>query len=246
MRVGVERDRNAGGRLVRSPADAAEPPAAGQARPPEMVTWTGGELGQFLTAEGDSRYLTAWLLLATTGMRRGEALGVRWSDVDLEGSRLAIRQTITAVNHEIRVASRTKTGKGRVIDLDQGTVAALRSWRAQQAKERLLFGAGYADGDLVLCHPDGRPFHPDRFSRQFDRRVERHGLRRIRLHDLRHTWATLALQGGVHPKVVQERLGRCCSCTPPMAGMTWSRRYRSYDAHVDGSGAGGLSAATLR
>lgn len=201
------RDAVKAGRLVRSPADAAEPPGAGQAKPPEMVTWTATELGRFLEAERGSRYFTSWLLLATTGMRRGEALGLRWSDVDLDAGRAAIRQTVTAVNHEIRIAARTKTGKGRVIDLDEGTISVLRSWRALQAKERLLLGEGYAESDLVLCHPDGRPFHPDRFSREFDRRVERHALRRVRLHDLRHTWATLALQGGVHPKVVQERLG---------------------------------------
>lgn len=76
-------------------------------------------------------------------------------------------------------------------------------------------GAGYRDEGRVFAHPDGRPYHPDRFSREFDRRVERHGMQRIRLHDLRHTWATLALQAGVDVKVVAERLGHSS------AKITW-------------------------
>lgn len=83
----------------------------------------------------------------------------------------------------------------------------LKAWKARQAAERLQMGAGWHDGDLVFTLPDGRPYHPERFSREFDRRVERHGVPRIRLHDLRHTWATLALAAGVPLKVVSERLG---------------------------------------
>lgn len=72
-------------------------------------------------------------------------------------------------------------------------------------------GSGYQDSGLVFTHPDGRWYHPERFSREFDRAVERHGLNRIRLHDLRHTWATLALEAGVHVKVASERLGHSSS-----------------------------------
>jgi integrase len=72
-------------------------------------------------------------------------------------------------------------------------------------------GAGFTDGGLVFCRPDGAPLHPERFSRTFDREIARTTLPRIRLHDLRHTWATLALSAGVHPKVVQERLGHSAS-----------------------------------
>ncbi len=68
-------------------------------------------------------------------------------------------------------------------------------------------GASYEDNGLVFAQPDGKPTHPDLFSRTFERHVARSGLRRIRLHDLRHTWATLALEAGIHPKVVSERLG---------------------------------------
>jgi integrase len=120
---------------------------------------------------------------------------------------VAIRQTVTAVNHKIVIASRTKIGKARNIELDGGTLAGLRAWRKAQAGGRLIMGAGYQDHGLVFCHPDGPPYHPERFSREFDRRVERFGLPRIRLHDLRHSWATLALSASVPAKVVSERLG---------------------------------------
>lgn len=89
-------------------------------------------------------------------------------------------------------------------ELDKRTVAALRTQRARQAQDRLLVGAGYTDSGYVFCHPDGRPYHPERFSREFDRWPD---LPRIRLHDLRHTWAPLALGAGVDVKIVAEPLG---------------------------------------
>jgi integrase len=91
--------------------------------------------------------------------------------------------------------------------LDAGTIAALKSHRASQLEQRLALGAGWRDHDLVFTKVDGSPLHPERFSREFDRRVLRWSLPRVRLHDLRHTWATLALEAGVPAKVVSERLG---------------------------------------
>jgi integrase len=116
-------------------------------------------------------------------------------------------QTVIAVNHDVRIGS-PKTAKGRrTVVLDSGTVAALREHRQRQLAERLLIGEGFTDHGLVFCRPDGGPLHPERFSRTFTQQAARAGLQPIRLHDLRHTWATLALSAGVHPKVVQERLG---------------------------------------
>lgn len=195
------------GRIAQSPAKRAKPPSAKQARGPEMQTWPAETLERFLDLESDTRYGPAWYFLATTGARRGEALGLRWSDLDLDEASAAVRQTVTAVRHQVVIAPRTKTGRSRRIDLDERTVAVLRAWRARQLEERLAVGAGYTDHGLVFCLPDGRPYNPDRFSREFDRRVARHALPRIRLHDLRHTWATLALEAGVDVRVVAERLG---------------------------------------
>jgi integrase len=195
------------GRLARNPADAADPPKAAEAGRPESITWTADQLRTFLEGTRARRHWTAHPLLATSGMRRGEVLGLRWRDLDLDGGRVSIRQTVIAVRHTAMLGT-PKTAKGRrTITLDKGTVAALREQRKQQNAERLLMGAGWTDNDLVFCHVDGTMLHPERFTRSFSDAVRRLGLPAIRLHDLRHGWATLALQAGVHPKVVQERLG---------------------------------------
>jgi integrase len=195
------------GRLARNAADAADPPKAAEAGRPESITWAADQLRIFLEGTRGSRHWTAYLLLATSGMRRGEVLGLRWRDLDLDGGRVSIRQTVIAVRHTAMLGT-PKTSKGRrTITLDKGTVAALREHRKQQNAERLLMGAGWTDSDLVFCHVDGTMLHPERFTRSFSEAVRRLGLPAIRLHDLRHGWATLALQAGVHPKVVQERLG---------------------------------------
>jgi integrase len=149
----------------------------------------------------------AYLLLATTGMRRGEALGLGWQDVDLDAGRASIRQTVIAVHHAPTLGT-PKTTKGRrTVVLDAGTVAALREHRKRPAAERLQMGSGWTDHGLGFCQVDGTMLHPERFSRSFGDAVRRLGLPPIRLHDLRHGWATIALSAGVHPKVVQERLG---------------------------------------
>lgn len=177
------------------------------------MTWKAAELSAFLTGTSQDRLSGAWRLLATTGARRGEVLGLRWADVDLDARRMTISRTVITVDVQRKgepgIAWGTpKTAKGRrQVALDDATVAALRVHRARQLEERLALGLGYADQDLVVCLPDGRPLHPKTFSFLFEREVKRLGLPKIRLHDLRHTHATLALQAGVHPRVVQERLG---------------------------------------
>jgi integrase len=155
----------------------------------------------------------AILLGATTGMRRGEVLGLRWSDVDLDAGRLSVRQTLSAprnpdTGQHVPVFGEPKTKQGkRSVPLPAQTVAALRAHRKTQMAERLLVGPGWTDHGLVFCEPDGQPIHPDRFRKRVEHRVQRSGLPPIRFHDLRHTHATLALQAGVHPKIVSERLG---------------------------------------
>jgi integrase len=101
-----------------------------------------------------------------------------------------------------------KSARGlRSIALDPGTVRALRAWRKQQLEERMAWGAAWTGTGRVFTREDGSDLHPSRVSETFDRLVKGSGLPRIRLHDLRHGHATLALAAGIHPKVVQERLG---------------------------------------
>ena len=172
-----------------------------------MSTWSAVELAHFLDLEADSRYGAPFTFLAFTGCRRGEALGLTWNDVNLDDGQVSIRRTITVVAGNIHRSASTKNGKGRSIRLQPELVAVLRTWRKRQLVERVALGAGYADEDLVFCQVDGRPYHPNHFSREFDRRSKRHGMKVIRLHDLRHTYATLALSAGVPAKVVADRLG---------------------------------------
>jgi integrase len=182
---------------------------------PEMSTWSAAELASFLDQlRGDPLHAPI-LLAATTGMRRGEVLGLRWRDTDLDAGRVAIRQTLAAVRdvdgdcgRHLLVFGEPKTAKGRrTVPLPPQTIAVLRAHRRAQAADRLAAGPDYRDQDLVFAEPDGSPIHPDKFRKRFEIRIARSGLPRIRFHDLRHTYATLALRAGVHPKVVAEVLG---------------------------------------
>jgi integrase len=194
------------GLLTVNPADRAKPPRPRAGSPTEMKFWDAEQLGRFLAhIEGD-RLQAAWHLLAMTGMRRGEVLGLRWHDVDLNARRLAVRHTITAIGYDIR-ESTPKTHQARTIDLDLGTVEHLRAHLDRQPSEKEAWGPGYKDSDLVFRRQDGSPVHPQLFSQQFEREIRRAGLPRIRLHDLRHTHATIALRAGVPVKVISERLG---------------------------------------
>jgi integrase len=195
------------GLLSRNVAEHADPPRLREAGSTKLQTWDGSQLRTFLDHVRGERLYAAYLLAASTGMRRGEVLGLRWQDVDLDGAQLSVRQTLISIDYRLTFGT-PKTGKGRrVIALDVATVAAVRSWKRVQLEERLALGEGYQDAGLVFALEDGSPVHPVLFSQAFDRAVAVAGVPKIRLHDLRHTHATLALQAGVHPKVVSERLG---------------------------------------
>lgn len=187
-------------------AERAKPPRPNRNGTHRIECWEAHELASFLTSVEGARLETAWRLAAMTGMRRGEILGLRWSDVDLDRSRLAVRNAIVSVAYEI-LQSSPKSHQARVIDLDPETTALLRRHAERQARERETFGSGYNDRRLVICAEDGSPIHPQSFSQAFERAVARAGLRRIRLHDRRHTHATIAIKAGVPVKVISERLG---------------------------------------
>ena len=192
---------------ARNVADSADPPRGAATRAKTMKTWSAAELHNFLRHVEDERLYAALLLAATTGMRRGEILGLRWRDIDLSAARIAVRITLITIHNRLEWST-PKTERGRrSVALDPGTVDALRAHRARQAEERLAWGAAYHDHGLVFAKEDGTPIHPDYLTKLFDRKSRALGLPRIRLHDLRHTHATLALQAGIHPKIISERLG---------------------------------------
>lgn len=185
--------------IARNPAASADPPKLRASQRVEFSTWSADELRGFLEFVRNDRLYPLWLLLATTGMRRGEVLGLRWCDVDLERGEAAVRQTVISLNYVIAL-SEPKTAKGRrVVALDEHTVSGLRAYKKEKAPA--------AEADLLFSYRTGTPLNPIDISKGFVKLGREAGLRRIRLHDLRHTHATLALQAGIHPKIVSERLG---------------------------------------
>ena len=193
------RDAMRWGLIARNPTTGADPPKLRASRQAGFSTWSADELKRFLDFVRNDDLYPLWLLLATTGMRRGEALGLRWSDVDLERGEAAIRQTVVS-HHYVIAMSEPKTARGRrVVALDEHTVAALRAYKKNKTPQ---------DADeLIFCYRTKTPLNPIDISKGFVRLSKEAGLKRIRLHDLRHTHATLALQAGIHPKIVSERLG---------------------------------------
>lgn len=192
------------GFLARNPADQVDPPRKADR---EMATWTAGEVRRFLDAVAFDRLAAMWVVLCTTGMRRGEVLGLRWEDIDLSAGRIAVRRSLVEVDGYKLHFSEPKTARGRrSVRLDTRTVTALSYHRRRQAEERLAAGIG-GRAELVFTRPDGALLQPQHVTQAFESLLRRAGVPQIRLHDLRHTSATLALAAGIHPKAVSERLG---------------------------------------
>ena len=202
--------------VARNVADAVRPPKG--TRPPVKV-WNPDEARTFLGMAQDATYAPLWLVLLATGMRRGEALGLRWQDVDLKKGVLHVRQTLVDVNGQVSYGEpKTKSGR-RTIELDSSCLAALATHRDTQTFHRKTCGDAWRDHDLVFTTSNGNWIHPRNVDREYfallariekQRQEKRPGdspLPRITLHGLRHTCATLLLLHNVNPKVVSERLG---------------------------------------
>lgn len=187
-------------------AERSKPPRPRSRPSAEIGFWGAEELGVFLGLVRGHRLEAAWRIAAMTGMRRGEVLGLRWKDIDFDAARVSVRQTLVSVSYRVMVST-PKNHRARVIDLDPDTNQLLKAHRGAQRLDREESGADYQDSDLVFCMEDGTWLHPDSFSQAFGRLVASTTLPRIRLHDLRHTHATIALKAGVPIKVISERLG---------------------------------------
>jgi integrase len=190
--------------LARNPADAVDPPRHNRH---EMKCLDEASTARLLeAAEGTAFYLPI-LLAVTTGMRRGEILGVRWQDVDLDAATLSVRHSLEQTKLGVAF-KQPKTQKGRrVVALPNMTVEALRRHRVEQVKYKLLLGPDYKDHDLICAKTDGSPWPPDSFTSSFSDFVRKTSVPVVRFHDLRHTHATQLLRQKIHPKVVSERLG---------------------------------------
>ncbi|MDO8690273.1 MAG: site-specific integrase, partial [Dehalococcoidia bacterium] len=192
------------GLLARNPADAVTPPSVQR---PEMCTWGEDEVRRFLEGAKNSPYFELFYLALFTGMRRSELLALRWQDVDFIMAQVYVTRALHHLRDGRIVFRAPKTAKGRrAVALPPSAILLLGEYRKKQEQERALLGTALADDDLVF-NQLGKPLLPNSVTHAWIKLVRRLKLAPIRLHDARHTHASLMLKQGIHPKIVQERLG---------------------------------------
>ena len=199
-----------------------KPKGQSRTEAPKLSVWTGEQVATFLEAVHDDRLAALWRLAAMTGMRRAELCGLRTRDVDWKTGVVEVRHTLTAVHVGTAAGERKpkrgsavqvvdgepKSGKPRPVDLDAATLAALKAHKAKLAREKLASPLpSFNRAGLLFVMEDGTALHPDYLSRRYRKLADGMDLPCIRLHDLRHTHASLLLAAGVPVHVVAQRLG---------------------------------------
>jgi integrase len=212
------------GHITANPASRAELPPARRPRAvvwtsarvedwqrtgirPAVAIWTPAQTAAFLNSIRGHRLYGAYHLIALRGLRRGEACGLRWCDIDLAASTAVISRQLQQYGGHLALCPPKTASSGRIIALDRTTVAALRAHQAQQQADRARLADRYHDSGYVITGVNGNPMAPDRLSRSFRQLFAAAGLPPVRLHDLRHGAASLALAAGADLKVVQDMLG---------------------------------------
>jgi integrase len=201
------------GKLVRNVAKLVTPP---EHTPRERETWRKAQVKKFLGKASGDRLHAAWRL-SLYGLRRGEVLGLRWSDIDLRAKTLTVNQSRVLVEYRVLIEEpKSRNGK-RTLPLDDELVAALTSLRKRQMDESAAAGAAYRaglsaldwyrDGEYVITDQLGMPVHPEWYSDEFGRLLKRAALPRITLHDSRHTTLTLMEHAGVPISIVSKWAG---------------------------------------
>lgn len=243
------RDAVAWGYVSFNAAEHASLPRAGRKRRNRPKPWSVDELASWLTVALADRYAGLWVLAATTGMRRSELAGITREGLDLWAvcgdcraglaiqepncptcptSALELQGTVTVDDTRVVVGGRAEDSDGksedseRRLSLDSFTVSALLPYLAMLDDERAAFGSAYPTHGTLMCFADGTRLHPDTITRRFNRLVDAAGVRRIRLHDIRHTWATLARDAGIDGKIVSDRLGHSDESVTQQIYTHWS------------------------
>lgn len=174
----------------------------------EMKTLNDYQVRQLIqVAESEQMRLLLWVAVVT-GLRQGELLGLKWSDLDWTSRRIQVQRQVQRRKGDGLVFCEPKSASGRrVIVLGKSTIEKLREYKNNQLKERILLGEKWQDYDLIFPSPIGTPLDPSNVLKAYKDCLKRAGLPNLRFHDLRHSAATLMLQQGVNPKIVSERLG---------------------------------------
>jgi len=177
----------------------------------DMKVWTAAQAQQFLAVANTHMYGPIWLLALSTGLRRGELLGLRWTDINLTEGYLTVKQGLTRINSTVHFGPPKTRASRRTVYLEPEAIDALHAHKAEQARRRLLVGtewwSGWQANPLVFTTGMGNPLIPSNVVKAHIRIVKAAGVPYIRIHDLRHTFATLGLAAGGHLKAVSESLG---------------------------------------
>jgi integrase len=172
-----------------------------------VAVWTEQQLAAFLAGVAQDRLYAAWWLAALRGLRRGELAGLRWTDVDLQAAELTVTQQRVHADGQVVVGLPKSAASCRVVALDAETVRVLTRHRERQEELSAAAGIRWQDSGYVFTTADGAPLRPDYLTGRFRRLVAASGQPPVRLHDLRHGAATLALAARIDLKVVQAMLG---------------------------------------
>jgi integrase len=172
----------------------------------EMSTLTPQQAAQFRAHVRGDRLVACWLL-TLAGLRRSEVLGLRWSDVDLDAATVSVAQGRVVVAGGTVTGDPKSTRSARTLPMPPDVLAALRAFNTRQATEHLALGGGWPDTGLVAVNADGSPVRPETYSKAFAAHCVAAGVPVIRLHDVRHTAATMLLDGGTAPSATAKWLG---------------------------------------
>ncbi len=193
------------GMVVRNVADVVQPPRVQRVT---MRTLSTEEVKSFLDTAQETDYYVYFATLLYTGLRRGELLALRWRNLDLVKDTLTVVETAYKLGNGDYIIKEPKTAQSRrSVVLTPALVELFKAYRIDQELLRIQLGVSLNADDFVFIRPDGSPINPNAVTLAFRRIIKKTGLRSLRIHDLRHTHATLMLKAGVHPKVVSERIG---------------------------------------
>ena len=174
----------------------------------EKDTWSPEEVKQFLTACDELRWKVAFLLAIHTGMRRGEILALKWSNVNFETETVKVEESLAYTKEQGLYFKAPKTTNSiREVVIPASLISLLKELQYEQKKMKLRMGTSFHPYNLVISTTDGKPVHPRNLARTFKQLINKAGVKEISLHGLRHTNATILMKQGINPKIVSERLG---------------------------------------